>query len=528
MIVTAVVFFGIPFLYNSCQQFQGARGTLNNLVGSNNTCRFMLEHGRLQAVKSDPATSPFSSRKAILSDQTITPGSHLKTVDPTIVKKGTKLSVILDNNCVRATYPKSAFLKAIIGQLEPHPEFPSQAYDYTLPTDQTADEIEALSQQEKCVTGLSFNRTYRAQTVGMSFNDPDASAQPHLSAIEANLAYGLFYATPNGMPESGGTPVKIAVIDTGIDYTHPDLQANIAQNASGWGIDITTLGGNVSYNPMDVSPIGHGTHVSGLIAAVSNNGIGVVGTMPFNANVMAVKIFASDGAGGVTTTTTYFYNGILFAILNHADVINLSVEASGTDYDSVAQSGLQQAVNAGIPVAVAMGNGNPAGQLVDGITVHVVPAVYSTIHGVIGVASIDADTGYLSNFSNYGTTYAEIGAPGASSAGVGITSTIPMSLNSYGQLSGTSQATPMVSAAAALTVGWIKKAYNGQIPSPAEVETLILGSADVFTPLTNYVQGARKLDLYSLANVIMSNYPNTAATGSGSTTLPPPSGVVCN
>lgn len=488
----------------------------------------MLEHGRLKAVKIDPSTSPFATRKAILSAQPISGIARVQTPDTTIVKKGSRLSVILDNKCLRTTYPKSDFLKAIIGNAEPHPDFPSQAYDYTLPEDQSASELETLSQQEKCIIGLSWNRTYKAQTVGMSFNDPMVAGQPHLAAVQANLAYGNFYATPNGIPMSGGAPVKIAVIDTGIDYTHPDLQANIAQNANGWGIDITTLGGNVSYNPMDVSPIGHGTHVSGLVAAVSNNGIGVVGTMPFDAQVMAIKIFGSDGQGGVTTTTTYFYNGILFAILNHADVINLSVEASGTDYDSVAQSGLQQAVNAGIPVAVAMGNGNPTGQYVDGVTVHVVPAVYSTIRGVIGVASIDADTGALSSFSNYGTNYAEIAAPGASSAGIGITSTVPVSLSSYGQLSGTSQATPLVSAAAALTIGWIKTAYNGQIPSPAEVETLILGSADISVPLTNFVQQARRLDLYNLSNVIMTNYPNTAAPGSGSSTLPPQTGLNCN
>jgi thermitase len=269
---------------------------------------------------------------------------------------------------------------------------------------------------------------------------------------------------------------------------------------------------------MDVSPIGHGTHVSGIVAAVSNNGIGVVGTMPFGAEIMAIKIFASNGTGGTTTSTSDFFNGLQFAVLNGADVINLSLEDDSTDYDSVAQQGLQMAIGAGIPVVVAMGNGNPTGQSVDGTTVHVVPAVYSTTPGVIGVASFDADSGVLSAFSNYGTTYAEIAAPGASSAGVGITSTLPLKMSSYGQLSGTSQSTPMVSAAAALTIGWLKTAYNGQKPTPAEVENLIETSADSSALLTNYVQGGRRLNLYNLAEAILSKYPRTQ--GTGPTTLP--------
>lgn len=515
----------IPIFYNSCQKFQAASATASSF-GSIGTCRAMLENGKLKAIKTDAATSPFANKKVLLSNTAAGGVAKSQVTDstPTIAKKGSSLAVILDNNCVLSSSQKSDFLKAILGSVQPHPDFPSQAYEYVLSQDQSESELEAQADQEPCVIGLSWNRTYKAQSVGMQFNDPMFAGQPHLSAISAPLADSVFYATPNGIPTSGGTPVKVAVVDTGIDYTHPDLQANIAQNASGWGIDITTLGGTVSYNPMDASPIGHGTHVSGLIAAVSNNGIGIVGAMPYDVQIMAVKIFNSDGQGGVQTTTTYFYNGILFAILNHADVINLSVEADGTDYDSVAQSGLQQALNAGIPVPVAMGNSN---KLVDGVSVHVVPAVFSTMAGVIGVASIDADSGALSSFSNYGTKYAEIAAPGASSAGVGMTSTIPVSMSSYGQLSGTSQAAPMVSAAAALTVAWIKKAYSNQAPSPAEVENLILGSADVSTPLTNFVQGARRLNLYNLANTIMSHYPNTAAPGSVSTTLPP-AGTVCN
>lgn len=518
----------VPFFYNSCQKFQAAANSTNSLLGVG-ACKYMVENGRIKAMSTADTNSPFANQKVLLSPQPIS-GTSKAQVQPSVVKQGTSLSVILDNNCLHQNSNRSDFISAVLGQAQPRPDMPSQAYTYILPQDESSIELESLADQEACVVGISWNRTYHTQSNGVSFNDPMFGNQIHLSAINAPNADALFYSQPNGMPTSGGTPVKVAVIDTGIDYNHPDLQSNIYTFSNGWGIDITTFNGSTaSFNPMDVSPIGHGTHVSGLIAAVSNNGVGVVGAMPFDVKIMAVKIFTSDGQGGVTTTTTDFYNGIMFAIANDADVINLSVEASGTQYDSVAQSGLQQAVASGIPVAVAMGNGNPTGQLVDGINVHVVPAVYSTIKGVIGVASINADTGSLSSFSNYGTAYAEIAAPGAASAGMGMTSTVPLSLSSYGQLSGTSQATPLVAAAEALMIGWIKKAYGGTAPSPAAVESLILGSADSSSQLLNYIQNGRRLNLLNEANAILSQYPQTQPNSTGtSTALPPPIGCATN
>lgn len=487
----------------------------------------MVEEGRIRAVSTLDNNSPFASQKVLLSSQPIS-GAGKVQVTPDIIAKGSSLTVIMNNACLLQNPNSSDFVKAILGASVARPDLPSQAFTYILPEDQSAADIEALADQESCIVGISWNRTYHAQSAGMSFNDPMYGNQTHLTAINSAAADSLFYSQPNGIPVSGGTPVKVAVIDTGIDYTHPDLQSNIYAFSQGWGVDITTYNGStVTFDPTDVSPIGHGTHVSGLIAAVSNNGMGVAGAMPYNAKIMAIKIFASDGSGGITTTTTDFYNGIIFAIANGADVINLSVEASGTDYDSVAQSGLQQAVASGISVAVAMGNGSPTGQLVDGSNVHVVPAVYSTINGVIGVASINADSGALSSFSNYGVNYAEIAAPGAASAGLGMTSTVPVKLSSYGQLSGTSQASPLVAAAEALMIGWIKAAYGGTAPSPAAVETLILGAADSSSLLTNYVQNSRRLNMLNIANAILSKYPQTQPTSTTTgTTLPPAAG--CN
>lgn len=516
------IFVALPFIYNSCQQFQSV-GSPNSQMMTASFCKVMLENGGFKEIRASQMKSVFSNRKVILSKGDVSGVARAQTSIP--VKKGSKLSVVLDNNCLRgSSSPRSDFLKGILAGAAPFSGLDRQAFSYSIAEDTTQAALEGLAGQEPCLVGMSWENVYHVQQASspqVTFNDPLNAQQTHLGAISAFLGDSLFYASPYGIPISGGLPVKIALLDTGIDYTHPDLAGNIWQNQYGFGINITTLGGTVSYNPMDISTIGHGTHVAGIAAAVSNNGIGITGTIPYGAQIMAIKIFSADAAAdeGVSTTTTDFLNGMSFARLNGADVINLSLAASGTDYDAVAQQGLQDALSHGITVVVAMGNGNPSGQLIDGTIVHIVPAVYSVLSGVIGVASFDAAQGNLSAFSNYSTTYAEIAAPGEEDVGSGIYSTLPVSMSSYGQLSGTSQATPMVSAAAALTIGWIRAAY-GVAPSPAEVERLITSSSDSSAQLSNYVRNGNRLNLYNLANTILAEYPRTA--GSGSTTLPNP------
>src|SRR5262249_37945849 len=156
----------------------------------------------------------------------------------------------------------------------------------------------------------------------------------------AIAAYDKFYAANGGLPTSGGTPVRVAVLDTGADTAHPDLQGNLWQNAYGPGIDITTIsGGTANFNPVDISPIGHGTHVAGIIGAVSNNATGIIGTMPYDVQPMILKVFQTSGSDVIMTTTS-LQNGIEVAYLNGASIINLSIEASGDTYDAVASSGL--------------------------------------------------------------------------------------------------------------------------------------------------------------------------------------------
>lgn len=201
--------------------------------------------------------------------------------------------------------------------------------------------------------------------------------------------------------------IKVAVIDTGIDYNHPDLAGRYIG-----GYDFV----NNDSDPMDDH--GHGTHVSGIIAA-DINGFGVEGVAP-QAQIMAIKVLGSDGTGYISS----IINGIDYAMQHGAQVINMSL---GSSYDSsLLADKVQQAASKGIILVAAAGNNS--GPLL-------YPAAYPS---VISVAATDSNDNFAS-FSNYG---AEVAAPG-----VGITSTVP---GGYATWSGTSMAAPHVTATVAL------------------------------------------------------------------------------
>jgi thermitase len=260
---------------------------------------------------------------------------------------------------------------------------------------------------------------------------------------------------PEAWAISTGSPaVSVAVIDTGIDYTHPDLSANYAG-----GYDFF----NLDSDPMDDH--GHGTHVSGTIAAAMNNLTGdpaaqegVVGVAP-QARIFAYKVCGADG----TCNDFAIEQAIARAIADGAKVINMSMGAP-----DVAQSlsdSVQDAWNAGLVIVAAAGNDGVDNELF-------YPAAFDN---VISVAAFDEDHGRAS-FSNFGS-WVDISAPGNV-----IMSTYPMSAcdlstapgdtGCYTWLSGTSMASPHVAGAAALV--WSR----GDVTTNQQVVTLLLRSAD--------------------------------------------------
>ena len=140
-----------------------------------------------------------------------------------------------------------------------------------------------------------------------------------------------------------GEGIRIGVIDTGIDYTHPDLDANYA-------------GGYDFYNndPDPFDDHGHGTHVSGTLAAEAN-GVGVVGVAP-DADLYAYKVLGADGSGDYS----FMIAALEQAVLDGVDVVNMSL---GGTVDSVAlHNEVIAAYNAGIVLVAASGNVGPSGQ----------------------------------------------------------------------------------------------------------------------------------------------------------------------
>jgi len=212
-----------------------------------------------------------------------------------------------------------------------------------------------------------------------------------------------------------GTGVKVAVIDTGIDYTHEDLDANYKGGYDFVFNDSDPFDGNNS----------HGTHVAGIIAA-ERNGIGVVGVAP-NASLYAVRVLDSAGFG----TVSWVIAGIEWAVDNDMDV---AIMSSGTKEDcQPLREACRNASDAGVLLVAAAGN-------TDGGNV-TYPARYDS---VIAVTATDLSDSQAS-FSPIGPEV-ELAAPG-----VNILSTV-VGASSYGNLGGTSQAAPHVAGTAALII----------------------------------------------------------------------------
>lgn len=281
--------------------------------------------------------------------------------------------------------------------------------------------------------------------------------------------------------QTGSNNVVIAVIDTGVDYNHPDLAANIWINPgeiAGDGIDndgngfIDDVRGWDFYNndndPFDDNS--HGTHCAGIIGAVGSNGIGVAG-VNWNAKIMPLKFLNSDGSG----TTLDAVNAVNYAAANGAYVMSNSW--GGGEYSQTLKDAITAANAAGILFVAAAGN---AGSDNDAAVFY--PASYD-VPNVVAVAATDRND-QKASWSNYGATSVDLGAPGAD-----IYSTVPG--NSYAYKSGTSMATPYVSGVAGL--------IKAQYPALASdgIKARLLGGADSIPALAGITVTGGRLNAYN-------------------------------
>lgn len=505
----AVLFF-IPSFFNSCKGgFMGVGSS-----SSKKACKVGIENGVFTKMEYDGtvAPAPFAGQKVKLREDSLVPLPSKATA--LNLSKGDQLSVLVDNACLlKGGLDNTVISKAAAASGTLSAEMDRQAYNWELDRDYNEAEIEDLANQDPCVFGVTWDHKYKI--AAMSFNDSSFPNQSHFPAIRAQEAYDYFYGATGGIT---GQPVIIAVADTGVDWGHPDLSSNMWVHSQGVGIDITTLGtALVDYNPADVSDIGHGTHVSGLIAAVSNNNVGVVGAMPFKSKIMAIKVFKRESNGDLTTTSTHFYNALKFAVLNKANVINLSLGSvqSGARSDSMALSGVQEALQGGVVVVTVIGNADSGnGVNIDGVNMSSIPGQYGNMNGVITVGSIDVSGGAKSYFSHYSTIFTDIAAPGADAGNTGLYSTLPRAMSSYGRLAGTSQAAPLVAAAAGLAFGLFRDLASYP-PTPAQVENMILSSAVKDPQLTPYFKQGNRLDMLNLYQTVKAG-GMSAVTGSAS------------
>lgn len=229
----------------------------------------------------------------------------------------------------------------------------------------------------------------------------------------------------NRVPEEIRSKVTIAVIDTGVDLDHPDLKDSLVD-----GYDFA----NNDNDPDDDN--GHGTHVAGIAAAIANNGTGIAGVAS-GAKIMPVKVLNKNGRG----STLDIYLGIVYAVKNGADVINLSLGSSVPS--QLVKEAIEYAVSHDVVVVAATGNeySSSVG----------FPAAFDGVLGVGAVDYMDGNDFILAAFSNFGPE-TDLTAPG-----VDIISTIPVELDifdgkqdGYTLYEGTSMATPFVAGMAAL------------------------------------------------------------------------------
>lgn len=298
---------------------------------------------------------------------------------------------------------------------------------WQVPEGQERAIVEQLG-SEPSVEYAQPNYVYRA--LGTP-NDPSFFKQWAHTTMQSSEAWDI---------SKGSSSVTIAVIDTGIDETHPDLASRIVA-----GYDFVS---NDS-NPHDLN--GHGTHVAGIAAAVTNNGTGVAG-MDWQARIMPVRVLDAQG-GGYTSNVVA---GINWAYANGADVLNLSLGQYASDWSL--QNAVTNAHAAGSLVVAAMGNCRTGGPGCPGANPTMYPAACSDVMAV--AATGPADT--FAYYSQYGS-HCDIAAPGGAMYNLhdsnGIYSTMPtynVDLNQYGYyqnydyLQGTSMATPYVAGLAAL------------------------------------------------------------------------------
>ena len=291
---------------------------------------------------------------------------------------------------------------------------------------------------------------------------------------------------------TGSRSVVVAVIDSGVDYTHPDLAANVWTNpreVAGDGIDNDANGfvddvrgwdfANADADPMDDD--GHGTHVSGTIGAVGNNAIGVTG-VNWRVSIMGLKFLDAEGNGYTSDAVAAVKYATRMRRDFGANVVAINASWGGETRSTALANAIAAAGRAGILFVTAAGNESSNNDRTPSY-----PANLSD-DSVIAVAATN-HSNRLAAFSNYGSTTVDLAAPG-----VGILSTVPG--GGYASFSGTSMATPYVTGTVALMAAANPRA------TAAEIRSALLSTVTPVAALSGKVTTGGLLDAAAAVRAI--------------------------
>ena len=344
------------------------------------------------------------------------------------------------------------------------------------------------------VKSLKANRNVR-------YAEPDfiqtASATPDDPAFGLQWGYQNTGQTVNGITgtpgddehvapawdvTTGTRSVVVAEVDSGVQYTHPDLAANIWSNPGGvGGCAAGTHGYNVisaTCDPMDddASYQGHGTHVAGIIGAVGNNGVGITG-VNWQTTILPIKWLDASGSGSTSDLITGL-DWVVRAKQNGVNVrvVNDSATFVGTAFSQALSDEIDVLGSNNILFVTAAGN---TGQNNDDPDVGRYPCRYGRANEICVTASNQSDA--LPSWANFGVNTVDLAAPGDN-----IYSTLLT--NDYGYISGGSMASPQVAGAAALIL-------SKSDMSVATLKSAILNSVDVLPTLSGMVRTGGRLNI---------------------------------
>lgn len=428
-----------------------------------------------------------------------------------LLQKGTELNVVVDQACLLEPsheLPRMPWLRELQASLPRGIKPTTRSYRYTLDQNWDFFVLQEEFEREACVRIVSPEGFF---TPFVRWNDPRAREQTHLTRISYDAGIEPFV-----LPILARPSVVIAIIDTGVDFSHEDLRLNqwmnpeeVAGNGrdddrNGFVDDVS--GYNFASNNNNTGPEGtwaenrHGTHVAGLAAGRIDNRVGIVGIAGV-ADIMSINVFGKDGF----SRSSILENAIRYAADQGADVINMSL--GGREFSRTMRSALSYAISKGSFIVTAAGNEGV--ELCDDPTSFdfISPAVYGrSLSGMVTIGSVDSSSGRFSTFSNFSPRLVEMTAPGAfTSQGqlIGLVSTVPG--NDYVAMAGTSMSAPVFSGAAALAVTWLK-AHRYSV-SASRIEEIMIASSQKDAALEGAVLDGRTFNLKSLADYLRANFP---------------------